>query len=1696
MPSDVFDEAAAELSQSPRNDDVWELAARELKSESQPEEQQYSAPIGPEDVGSEAQQALDFHRYIANASPGGVLSRAMEISPRQKILAQGINPLQGREDSIGLNINPAEGPVKYKLENGEFVPEDASVAFVHDLSEKLSAHPYGPLSIPYTPFGHAGGRVKEFVRQATDKAVEMATPENALIAAALPFAGKPLQLAASGYFGTQMAKSTVKDIEEGNYGGAAIDALGALAATAHIGGEAIGARPETGGARPEERAPKLTPVEAKSAEVLGIHPVQAAIVQPVPAEPTIPVEQKPSEESPKPSIQAIAPNGEAVELSPNRQGPHIISTALKLPNGTIAVGDTWNSPHQETAKSIGSQHLAENEESPVWQVPQKDTGFVVQDADGNVRFTTDRTEAGAIADQANQRPPDKKGALQSGDLQEPTPISGEQSNPSEAPPPNPPPTKPEQVPVPDTSDQGPTGIRNAIVDQDRARLGLPPAMQPARQAFGAAWDSALKALGQDPTAALTLQQELAEKPRAATPEETALLTHRKIDLETQHAKAAEELQRAYDSKDPSAIDEASLKHAQALDSLQKLFDVTKSVGTKSGQSLSARRLMVNRDYTLANMLIEKRAARGGKALTPEEQADVKQHFDKIKETQAAADEAAATAQQRQSEAEFQKALKNLQKQAKRTRKSKQEAVAGPISSFLEKQAAAAEKRIQERRTKLFSNPAAPVLHIADEAIIGANWLAKRVVDFADWSKEMIGQLGESIRPRLATIYAQSKEVLKAHQDIAAGAARLEAAKNEGATLRAAAPVVREIALGAVKAGQGKEWSHLRDAVHDVVSTVYKDASPRETMDAISGYGETSQLSRDAAKAELRARKGEMQQIGKLEDMAAGQAPLKTGPERRTPSDVERGLIKQVNEAKKKGGFTVTDPEAQLRSSLQSRETALKNQIRDISEEIERGQRAEKPGAPPTNDRIEALKALRDRLRQTHDEIFGSKGLTDEQRVQNAIKAQERLISQYEQMIKDRRYSRDSKARLTSPELESLRARTGALRAELDEMKQTDQDLQEFRKEQALEKRIREADERLKSGEVSGKPKSADVPTESRAKLQEELAAKTKELSERRKAANALTPEERIARQEATKQKALQKQIDDLNKRIASGSIEARSTRKLGPETEPTSKLQQERDALAKQLADMRKASKALTPEEIAAKREAAALKAYKSRTANRIAELESRVARNDFSKAPKRTITLDTEGMRLQAAAEKAKLDYERALEKDRLANRTRTEKFIDAIPKWNTARVLASPLIIGKLAATAAHSLVLAPIERGIAHGVGKLLPSVAERSPKFRAGFDLSTEVKATTEALKRYWDDIKTYTKTGAIDIDLLYGKQDKAPIEFANLVGRIHGAMKTVVRRREFIASWEYRLKDAAMRNEDITEPLVQTKHALDAYKDADASIFSENNRFVEAYKRALSRYSQLDKATGKVSLGDRLVGAAIRTSMPVVNIPTNLALRSLEYAFGTIQGGARLAMHLKDLEKLPPEHADLIIRNFARGSIGAGFLLWGFFDPNAFGGYYRRDKKQENPHAAPGQFHTPIGNTPAVLIHHPLYATAQIGATVRRIYDSQGGKLSNIPLATVAGFFGMLQDVPFAGLVKTVNQALTEPEKAQFTTGLGKAVVPAPVRVAAQMMDAKPGATITHRIFSPSESAVPRKPKGFLQGAKLSIPVLRKTVPRR
>jgi hypothetical protein len=93
-----------------------------------------------------------------------------------------------------------------------------------------------------------------------------------------------------------------------------------------------------------------------------------------------------------------------------------------------------------------------------------------------------------------------------------------------------------------------------------------------------------------------------------------------------------------------------------------------------------------------------------------------------------------------------------------------------ISDTLQSAADAALQRVRDRGT--FSgtklNAAVPVDDLADMAIWGAAKIAKGTVDFGKWSKEMIADAGEQIRPQLEKMYAQSQKIYERHVANTAG----------------------------------------------------------------------------------------------------------------------------------------------------------------------------------------------------------------------------------------------------------------------------------------------------------------------------------------------------------------------------------------------------------------------------------------------------------------------------------------------------------------------------------------------------------------------------------------------------------------------------------------------------------------------------------------------------------------------------------------------------------------------------------------------------------------------------------------------------------------------------------------------------------------------------------------------------------------
>lgn len=79
-----------------------------------------------------------------------------------------------------------------------------------------------------------------------------------------------------------------------------------------------------------------------------------------------------------------------------------------------------------------------------------------------------------------------------------------------------------------------------------------------------------------------------------------------------------------------------------------------------------------------------------------------------------------------------------------------------VLSVLESQEQAAKERLRSKGVNISSNP---IDVWADYAYVGALKLAKGAVKFADWSEQMVRELGDGVRPYLRQIWDKSQETL-------------------------------------------------------------------------------------------------------------------------------------------------------------------------------------------------------------------------------------------------------------------------------------------------------------------------------------------------------------------------------------------------------------------------------------------------------------------------------------------------------------------------------------------------------------------------------------------------------------------------------------------------------------------------------------------------------------------------------------------------------------------------------------------------------------------------------------------------------------------------------------------------------------------------------------------------------------------------
>lgn len=454
-----------------------------------------------------------------------------------------------------------------------------------------------------------------------------------------------------------------------------------------------------------------------------------------------------------------------------------------------------------------------------------------------------------------------------------------------------------------------------------------------------------------PKNAVGIAESLLKKPRSLKQYETVGFVEALSDLKRRWERNKYEIENA--PTEEAAHELAAHGEMLALN-YEKITNALKLAGSFSGRELNIRKYRIDEgDDDELSIRTRLRIAKGEK-LTGVEKARAKEaaaSIERIKgeRAQISAKEGAAVDD----------AIDSLISEAT----PKPKAAAKPVKRVISEDAYQAAK--QRARDKTFgrSNAFVDPTLLADWGIIGGYHLESGVRKFSEWAAKMVEDLGDVVKPHLKAIYDEATGKKGISERIFEKAA-------DGDSLGEMHPLVQKLAREFLADGI-RDREELVSAVHDVLKEILPEITNRETRDAISGYGDWKPLSKDEVSVELSRIKGESQQISKIEDILNGIAPPKTGQERRVQEDSERRLIKQVNELKRRNPDLFRDEdEGRLKGALESVKTRLRNQISDMSAEIESRSRIVKEKTSVKYDaETDALIKRRDELQKQHDQIF-------------------------------------------------------------------------------------------------------------------------------------------------------------------------------------------------------------------------------------------------------------------------------------------------------------------------------------------------------------------------------------------------------------------------------------------------------------------------------------------------------------------------------------------------------------------------------------------------------------------------------------------------------------------------------------------------------------------------------------------------------
>lgn len=882
-------------------------------------------------------------------------------------------------------------------------------------------------------------------------------------------------------------------------------------------------------------------------------------------------------------------------------------------------------------------------------------------------------------------------------------------------------------------------------------------------------------------------------------------------------------------------------------------------------------------------------------------------------------------------------------------------------------------------------------------------------------------------------------------------------------------------------------------IDELTSAVMKDLgiedtpeNHRKTRDEITGYGKTSNPTKDALSKKISEMAGVGRLLSALEDVKKGLRSKRSGIQRRALIQRERELTKELRELTKDLPMDSADLAKYHKTALDAVKSRLKNRIEDLQAEI-----ASRTKLNKNNKKVEydteanALVEERDELQKIHDEVFKDEGLTDEQRIKRALTAIENSHENYQHRIDTKQFIPIEKKPLPDdPRIIAAQVKLDAKKAEYEAAKlkeyppktQLEKDADALAKQiEAKEKTKQELIDKFNTGNLDVKkrtPQSYDNNPEIKL-LNKQISDLNRMLAQRRNAAKLKRSPQQIATENAVK--SAERELKSIEDMIASGNL---IKVKKGSLVQQTAALKIAKDKLQMRrefLDDLRE--KAGIPEKIRVEKLKEAAKRSIDQNKERLNTGNFAKGRYEYKngvmgkfKEYVKKETPDDEDLS-SLLTEKAKWQkkFKREQEKVEQENRTKTEKIVDgffnSILKVRGEFLLSNPKTLGKLLG----STIAGMIERGATEATGALSRFATKRidakadvegggwNGRALSDFYVKGIVKGLQDA-----KDFVSKSKGHESELDIIDKEQLSKQAEMKGFFGGIHQLEKSFLKRGTYEYALRKIVESKVKAKVDILDPLTTMQTMFEAMKEAE--IIDAKERALEVAKKEIlmgkNKANELFVSDPinklkRLGTGGKLVASAykyffmftrigsnimLETGKLGLGVPTSTAMRVSGIVKERLNGAENLSKALDSyIDKMTPEEANLIRELDKKGMVGISLFALGWFGAGSVGGLYVANDPDKEKQLKAGHIIINGYDIPSWWFHHPMFEIINIGATMHHLYDSYSknnkeDNLPPIPHAALRTMGSFLSEDPFSKEHSALYETLESDNKAETFWG--------------------------------------------------------------